>query len=83
MSKVFHVSDVLHTKVKDHCETNKINMKEWVELVIGEAIISGKIVHKDIVLKKLPPVNNVDLSQEPESTEPKPWSLPPFWENKG
>ena len=39
--KVIHISDEVHAKLKKHCKESKVKMKEFVTVLIDEAISKG------------------------------------------
>jgi hypothetical protein len=83
-SKVIHVSDELHTLVREYCDRNGYQIRPWADEALREAI-EGKTMKKEPPADPVPVQKKKPMQTTGEQTDdgPKPWERPPFWERRG
>ena len=73
--RVVHISMELHDELSRCARLEKVTIKEWTESILWEAINQEKIP-----AFVPPPKKKLESGVPDESSGPKPWERPPFWE---
>lgn len=89
--KVIHLSDEIHTKMKEFCAEHNLVASQWVESLINKAVkgeppLFDKDGELNKEMKKAVVAEIVERKERSEFFAPSlpasddPWSKPPFWD---